>query len=162
MDMWSEQKGLEQKGSERNKVAPKPAVNKVNKTLVGESSGKLAVNGRDRVTVTDEALATLIGLAAHEVPGVVGMAPATIREGLKRILGVRQADEGVVVSRLEGQETAANSLRDRPLCGRRLRRQHPGGRRERARARSVRGPGLRGRGGSPGDGACGGGEPWLT
>ena len=110
MDMWSEQKGLEQKGSERNKVAPKPAANKVNKTLVGESSGKVAVNGRDRVTVTDEALATLIGLAAHEVPGVVGMAPATIREGLKRILGVRQADEGVVVSRLEGQETAPATL----------------------------------------------------
>ena len=106
MDMWSEQKGLKQKGSERNKVAPKPAVNKVSKTLVGESSGKLAVNGGDRVTVTDEALATLIGLAAHEVPGVVGMAPATIREGLKRILGVRQADEGVVVSRLEGEEKA--------------------------------------------------------
>ena len=53
----------------------------------------------DKIAVTDGALATIIGLAAHEVPGVVGMAPATIREGLKRILGVRQADEGVVIKR---------------------------------------------------------------
>jgi uncharacterized alkaline shock family protein YloU len=57
------------------------------------------VHARDGITVTDEALATIIGLAAHEVPGVVGMAPATIREGLKRILGVQQADEGVNVHR---------------------------------------------------------------
>lgn len=57
--------------------------------------------GKDRVSVTDEALATIIGLAAHEVPGVVGMAPAGIREGIKRILGVAQADEGVEVSREE-------------------------------------------------------------
>ena len=56
---------------------------------------------KDRVSVTDEALATIIGLAAHEVPGVVGMAPAGIREGIKRILGVAQADEGVEVSREE-------------------------------------------------------------
>ena len=70
----------------------------------GSAERGLAVTSdRDRITVTDEALATIIGLAAHEVPGVVGMAPATIREGLKRILGVRQADEGVVVSRLEGK-----------------------------------------------------------
>jgi uncharacterized alkaline shock family protein YloU len=58
---------------------------------------------RDTVSVTDEALATIIGLAAHEVPGVVGMAPVTIREGLKRILGVSQADEGVVVDRQGGK-----------------------------------------------------------
>ena len=54
---------------------------------------------KDRVSVTDEALATIIGLAAHEVPGVVGMAPAGLREGIKRILGVAQADEGVEVTR---------------------------------------------------------------
>lgn len=54
---------------------------------------------RDRIHVTDEALASIVGLAAHEVPGVVGMAPANITEGLKRILGVSQADEGVEVAR---------------------------------------------------------------
>lgn len=73
--------------------------------------GKLAkvddVPARDSINVTDEALATIIGLAAHEVPGVVGMAPATIREGLKRILGVQQADEGVNVHR---EETAGVSV----------------------------------------------------
>lgn len=55
--------------------------------------------GRDRVTVTDGALATLIGLAAHEVPGIIGMAPANLREGIKRILGKQQADEGVEITR---------------------------------------------------------------
>lgn len=65
---------------------------------------------RDGVTVTDEALATLIGLAAHEVPGVVGMAPAGIREGIKRILGVAQADEGVEVAHEDGRTSASLHL----------------------------------------------------
>ena len=54
---------------------------------------------RDRIVVTDGALATVIGLAAHEVPGVVGMAPASLREGLNRMLGASRADEGVEVDR---------------------------------------------------------------
>ncbi len=62
----------------------------------GEPTG---TSPEDRILVTDAALATIIGLAAHEVPGVVGMAPASIREGIKRILGVYQADEGVEVHR---------------------------------------------------------------
>jgi len=70
----------EAKPAKRSKAAPPPRV-------------------IDKIAVTDGALATIIGLAAHEVPGVVGMAPATIREGLKRILGVRQADEGVIIKR---------------------------------------------------------------
>lgn len=65
---------------------------------------------KDGVTVTSEALATLLGLAAHEVPGVVGMAPVSIREGIKRILGVSQADEGVEVEREEGSDTATVDL----------------------------------------------------
>lgn len=66
---------------------------------------------QDRVTVTDEALATLIGLAAHEVPGIIGMSPANLREGIKRILGAQQADEGVEISRsAEGDESATVDL----------------------------------------------------
>ena len=65
--------------------------------------GKQPRNEKDEVAVTDGALATIIGLAAHEVPGIVGMAPAGLREGIKRILGVAQADEGVEVLR-EGDE----------------------------------------------------------
>jgi uncharacterized alkaline shock family protein YloU len=53
----------------------------------------------DKITVTDAALATLIGLAAHEVPGVIGMSPANIKDGIKRILGVSDADEGVQVAK---------------------------------------------------------------
>lgn len=52
----------------------------------------------DRVRVSDAAVATIVGLAAHEVPGVVGMAPASLGEGLRRVLGLQQVDEGVEVS----------------------------------------------------------------
>lgn len=62
---------------------------------------------RDRLVVTDAALATIIGLAAHEVPGVVGMAPASIREGLNRMLGASRADEGVEVDRDDDDESRA-------------------------------------------------------
>lgn len=71
------------------------------------SSGVAALQ-RDRVVVTDGALATVIGLAAHEVPGVVGMAPASIREGLNRMLGASRADEGVEVERSEEDEKRAS------------------------------------------------------
>ncbi len=79
---------------------PKAKPTAKGKRLVVGGDGRRA---KDSVTVTDGALATLIGLAAHEVPGVVGMAPAGIREGIKRILGVAQADEGVEVTRGEGE-----------------------------------------------------------
>ncbi len=52
----------------------------------------------DRVHVSDAAVAKIVGLAAHEVPGVVGMAPANLGEGLRRVLGLQQVDEGVEVS----------------------------------------------------------------
>lgn len=66
---------------------------------------------RDRVIVTDAALATIVGLAAHEVPGVVGMAPASLREGLNRMLGASRADEGVEVEReSDGIDRAAIAL----------------------------------------------------
>ena len=64
-----------------------------------EASAKQAERpAPDRVHVSDDAVATIIGLAAHEVPGVVGMAPASLGEGLRRVLGLQQVDEGVEVS----------------------------------------------------------------
>jgi uncharacterized alkaline shock family protein YloU len=81
----------ERKPAKRTKVPPPPQV-------------------IDKIAVTDRALATIIGLAAHEVPGVVGMAPATIREGLKRILGVQQVDEGVVIKREDDMSPATVDL----------------------------------------------------
>jgi len=51
----------------------------------------------DRLHVSDAAVATVVGLAVHEVPGVVGMAPASLGEGLRRVLGLQQVDEGVEV-----------------------------------------------------------------
>jgi uncharacterized alkaline shock family protein YloU len=47
--------------------------------------------------VSDDAPAVFLGLAAHEVPSVVGMAPPTLAEGRRRVLGVTQADEGVAI-----------------------------------------------------------------
>jgi uncharacterized alkaline shock family protein YloU len=53
---------------------------------------------KGNITVTENALASLLGLAAHEVPGVVGMAPASLKEGIQKILGQPQSRDGVVVS----------------------------------------------------------------
>ncbi len=50
-----------------------------------------------KLTITEPALAALLALAAHEVPGVVGMAPAGLREQVVRILKRQEAGEGVVV-----------------------------------------------------------------
>jgi uncharacterized alkaline shock family protein YloU len=52
---------------------------------------------KGNITVTEGALATILGLAAHEVPGVLGMSPAGLRESISRILGRSEAREGVVV-----------------------------------------------------------------
>lgn len=58
------------------------------------------------ITITEAALASLIGLTAHEVPGVVGMAPANFREGIQRVLGRAQARDGVVIAREGGRYSA--------------------------------------------------------
>ncbi len=50
-----------------------------------------------KIEISETALAAILGLAAHEVPGVVGMSPVGLREGLSRVLGKREAREGVVV-----------------------------------------------------------------
>ena len=52
---------------------------------------------KGNITVTESALAAILGLAAHEVPGVLGMSPAGIRESISRILGRSEASEGVTV-----------------------------------------------------------------
>lgn len=50
-----------------------------------------------RVVLTEAALASLLALVAHEVPGVVGMAPASLKDQVGRILRRQEAGEGVVV-----------------------------------------------------------------
>lgn len=59
------------------------------------------------VHISELALASLIGLSAHEIPGVVGMAPANLREGLQRVLGRAQASDGVTISK-EGEQLNAD------------------------------------------------------
>ena len=58
------------------------------------------------IHITEGALAALIGLTAHEIPGVVGMAPANLREGIQRVLGRAQSRDGVVIGREDSRYTA--------------------------------------------------------
>lgn len=51
------------------------------------------------IQITDAALASLIGLTAHEVPGVVGMAPMNLKEGITKALGRSQVKDGVLIHR---------------------------------------------------------------
>lgn len=51
------------------------------------------------IQITDVALASLIGLTAHEVPGVVGMAPMNLKEGITKALGRSQVKDGVLIHR---------------------------------------------------------------
>lgn len=79
----------------KSKAAPKAKAS---------SKGKLppTLVEPNRIVVTDHALASLIGLAAHEVPGLAGMAPVSLGEGLRRVLGLTQVDEGVVIDHPHG------------------------------------------------------------
>ncbi|WP_291426140.1 Asp23/Gls24 family envelope stress response protein [Deinococcus sp.] len=58
------------------------------------------------IQISEGALASLIGLTAHEIPGVVGMAPASLKEGLSRVLGRANVSDGVVIGRESGRFTA--------------------------------------------------------
>jgi uncharacterized alkaline shock family protein YloU len=83
------------------------------RTKAKDGAGELPAGGpvgRDRVHVSDAALATIIGLAAHEVPGVVGMAPMTLGEGLRRVLGIAQVDEGVEVAHVDDADAVRVDL----------------------------------------------------
>ncbi|GHF66859.1 hypothetical protein GCM10017782_00430 [Deinococcus ficus] len=66
----------------------------------------LAFTVSGSIQITEAALASLIGLTAHEIPGVVGMAPASIKEGLSRVLGRANVSEGVVIGKDGGKFTA--------------------------------------------------------
>ncbi len=79
----------------------KPGSQRVASEKPAQSRGRRSASkpAGDATNVADGALSTLIGLAAHEVPGVVGMAPTSLGEGIRRILGVSQADEGVEIER---------------------------------------------------------------
>lgn len=79
--------------------APKPGEGSTDATAAGAEAIVPVRPAPDRVEVSDAAVATVVGLAAHEVPGVVGMAPASLGEGIRRVLGLQQVDEGVEVVR---------------------------------------------------------------
>ncbi|CAM4302518.1 Asp23/Gls24 family envelope stress response protein [Deinococcus marmoris] len=62
------------------------------------------------ITISEAALASLIGLTAHEIPGVVGMAPANLKEGISRVLGRANVSDGVVIGKEKGGDTYTADL----------------------------------------------------
>lgn len=58
------------------------------------------------IQITEAALASLVGLTAHEIPGVVGMAPANFKEGISRVLGLANVSDGVMIGKEGGKFTA--------------------------------------------------------
>lgn len=58
------------------------------------------------IQITEAALASLVALTAHEIPGVVGMAPANFKEGISRVLGRANASDGVLIGKEGGKFTA--------------------------------------------------------
>ncbi|GAA5441035.1 uncharacterized protein Spy1614 [Deinococcus caeni] len=72
-----------------------------------QAGGILPFTVTGSIQITEAALASLIGLIAHEIPGVVGMAPANLKEGISRVLGRANVSDGVVISR-DGNRFAAD------------------------------------------------------
>ncbi|GHF99553.1 hypothetical protein GCM10017783_09530 [Deinococcus piscis] len=64
------------------------------------------------IQITDGALASLIGLTAHEIPGVVGMAPVNLKEGITKALGRSQVKDGVTIHR--GNKAQARGRKEKP------------------------------------------------
>ena len=59
----------------------------------------MSKTSKGSIHITDAALASLIGLTAHEIPGVVGMAPVNLKEGITKALGRSQVKDGVIIHR---------------------------------------------------------------
>ena len=53
----------------------------------------------------------MIGLTAHEVPGVVGMAPINLKEGIAKALGRSQVKDGVQIHRGKREKARADKAR---------------------------------------------------
>lgn len=68
----------------------------------------MSKQAKGNIQITDAALASLIGLTAHEVPGVVGMAPINLKEGIAKALGRSQVKDGVQIHRGKREKARAD------------------------------------------------------
>jgi uncharacterized alkaline shock family protein YloU len=59
--------------------------------------------GIGRISLSEDVLATMAGVAATECPGIVGMASTRLKDGLAEMLGRENLSRGVEVS-LHGEE----------------------------------------------------------
>lgn len=71
----------------------------------------MSKQAKGNIQITDAALASLIGLTAHEVPGVVGMAPINLKEGIAKALGRSQVKDGVQIHRGKREKAHADKAR---------------------------------------------------
>jgi len=55
-----------------------------------------------KITIADDVIATIAGLAATECYGIVGMAARRLKDGLAELLGRENLSRGVVVSFKDG------------------------------------------------------------
>lgn len=59
--------------------------------------------GIGRISLSEDVLATMAGVAATEIPGIVGMASTRLKDGIAELLGRENLSRGVEVS-LHGEE----------------------------------------------------------
>ena len=73
----------------------------------GQSVPREVVNDLGAVTIADEVIATIAGIAATECYGVVGMASRRFRDGLAELLGRENLSKGIAVN-IRGDQVAIN------------------------------------------------------
>jgi uncharacterized alkaline shock family protein YloU len=66
--------------------------------------GKAITSGRSRVSIAEEVIASIAGIAASEVEGL-GTLKGSVADGLAEILGEERKSKGVAAMQREGQES---------------------------------------------------------
>ncbi len=69
--------------------------------------GKETSNELGKIEITEEAIATIVGIAALECYGIVGMAPRKIKDGIVELLRRENLSRGVDVT-IEGDRVTIN------------------------------------------------------
>ncbi|MEW6725299.1 MAG: Asp23/Gls24 family envelope stress response protein [Bacillota bacterium] len=69
--------------------------------------GKEAVNRWGRISISDEVIATVAGVAATECYGIVGMASRKLKDGIAELLRRENLSRGVEVN-VEGDEVGVS------------------------------------------------------
>jgi len=60
-----------------------------------------------QITISDDVIAAISGMAAHESYGLVGMASRTLTDGIADLLGIENISKGVEV-KIDGEQVKIN------------------------------------------------------